>query len=153
MAPNPSMEVIKLQEVIDDGDGSDGVGDLVKYTITVENTGNIDLTGLTVSDVLSDITESNTIYDSASPNSDVFFDGPYYIGSDDGASVGNLAVGDTATYLVFYRLTQDDVDAGGISNSATATATSSEGNITDISDDGDTVTCLLYTSPSPRDED
>ena len=65
MAPNPSMEVIKLQEVIDDGDGTDGVGDLVKYTITVENTGNIDLTGLAVSDVLSDITESTTIYDSA----------------------------------------------------------------------------------------
>ena len=29
MAPNPSMEVIKLQEVIDDGDDLDGVGDLV----------------------------------------------------------------------------------------------------------------------------
>ena len=105
---------------------------------------------------LSDITESNTIYDSASPNSDVFFDGPYYIGSDDGASAGNLAVGDTATYLAFYRLTQGDVDAGGISNSATATATSSEGNITDISDDGDTVSgdtgddpTTLTISPSP----
>ena len=138
MLADPNIEVIKTQEIIDDGDGViGGLSDLVKYTITVENTGNVDITNLVVTDVLSSIDLNNTIYDSSSPSDDVFFDGPYFIGSEKGASVGDLVIGDIATYLAFYRITQEDVDGGGISNTAKATGTSSEGNVEDDSD-GDT---------------
>ena len=138
MLADPKIEVIKTQEIIDDGDDVvGGLSDLVKYTITVENTGNVDITNLAVTDVLSSIDLNNTIYDSTSTSDDVFFDGPYFIGSEKGASVGDLVIGDTATYLAFYRITQEDVDGGGISNTAKATGTSSEGNVEDDSD-GDT---------------
>ena len=140
MLPNPQIEVIKLQEVIDEGDGVLGVGDLIKYNISVENTGNVDITNLSVVDVLQDISETTTIYDSSDPGSyTTFFDGPYYIGSDNNASSGILAIGDTANYLAFYRIRQADVDAGGISNAITATGSSAHGNVVDLSDDGDTI--------------
>ena len=139
MLADPKIEVIKTQEIIDDGDNVvGGLSDLVKYTITVENIGNVDITNLAVTDVLSSIDLNNTIYDSSSPSDDVFFDGPYFIGSEKGASVGDLVIGDTATYLAFYRITQEDVDGGGISNTVKAIGTSSEGNVEDDSDDGDT---------------
>jgi hypothetical protein len=33
-----SLEVIKVADIVDNGDGVTGVGDIVQYTITVENT-------------------------------------------------------------------------------------------------------------------
>ena len=42
------------QLLTDDGDGNVGAGDVINYTIKVENKGNVRLTGLTVSDTLTD---------------------------------------------------------------------------------------------------
>ena len=51
----PSMEVIKTAAVIDnDSDGKNGIGDTITYTITVENTGNTNLSDLTLVDTLTD---------------------------------------------------------------------------------------------------
>ena len=36
-----SIEVTKIANVIDDGDNELGAGDIIQYTITVENTGQI----------------------------------------------------------------------------------------------------------------
>ena len=46
----PSLEVEKSLIITDNGDGVTGVGDIARYTITVQNTGNITLNNVTVSD-------------------------------------------------------------------------------------------------------
>ena len=52
----PSIEVIKTAGVIDNnGDGKNGIGDTIEYTITVENTGNTELTGLSFVDTFKDL--------------------------------------------------------------------------------------------------
>ncbi len=43
IAPKPSIEVTKTVEITDNGDGKLETGDILTYTITVENTGNISL--------------------------------------------------------------------------------------------------------------
>ena len=86
-----------------------GTGQLVTYTYTVTNTGNITLDNVSVSDVhlgsaaLSAITP---------------------------ASVATLGVGDSAAFQATYTITQDDVDAGiGITNEATLSATPRLGDL------------------------
>ena len=44
----PSLEVEKSLIITDNGDGVTGVGDIARYTITVQNTGNITLNNVTV---------------------------------------------------------------------------------------------------------
>ena len=51
---NPSIESVKTAAIADNGDGVLGVGDVINYTITVENTGDVTLTGVGVVDTLTD---------------------------------------------------------------------------------------------------
>jgi uncharacterized repeat protein (TIGR01451 family) len=51
--PLPALEATKTQVFADNGDGIDGVGDTLTYTITVENTGNTPLETLTLVDTLT----------------------------------------------------------------------------------------------------
>ena len=50
----PGLEVTKIATATDEGDGFVGSGDVINYTITVKNIGNVTLTGVTVSDTLTD---------------------------------------------------------------------------------------------------
>ena len=52
--PYAEMEVTKTASVTDNGDNYVGAGDVINYTITVENKGNVTLTGLTFVDTLTD---------------------------------------------------------------------------------------------------
>ena len=93
----PSIEVTKTSTITyADSDAGVQLGDTVNYTITVENTGNTTLTGVTVSDTI--------------------------------------------------------VDSAGVSLTLTTGPTyGGTGTFDGILDVGESVTCLLYTSPSPRD--
>jgi hypothetical protein len=52
-----------------------------------------------------------------------------------------LQSGETATYVATYVIPQSAVDAGGVSNTATAECIAPDGtSISDLSDDGDTGT-------------
>ncbi|MFT4187724.1 MAG: hypothetical protein QM621_04005 [Aeromicrobium sp.] len=81
-----------------DGDGAADVGDVLSYTITVTNTGNTTLTGVTASDPLLGSTLTPT------------------------APV-DLAPGDGQEFTGTYTVTQTDIDNGLLRNTATASGT------------------------------
>ncbi|WP_133123067.1 DUF7507 domain-containing protein [Zhengella mangrovi] len=110
----PSMTLEKTATVNDDnGNGRTDAGDTISYQFTIRNTGNVTLTNISVSDPMPGLTIS-------------------------GSPLASLAPGATDTSITgTYTITQADVDAGTVSNQATATG-SSPGNTDDqtaVSDD------------------
>ena len=130
----PAIETTKTQTLTDNGDGIDGVGDQITYTITVENTGNVPLENLVLADTLTTIGGAPLILDS----------GPTFTAADMGSSVGDLLIGEVAIYTASFTLTIEAVSGGGVSNSVEATALPVFGPgvpgvptpISDVSDDG-----------------
>ncbi|WP_323788147.1 gliding motility-associated C-terminal domain-containing protein, partial [Psychroserpens sp.] len=126
----PILDVVKIADVIDNGDNVIGVGDVINYTITVTNVGNVTLDNvMIVNDILTDLNGFTLVLDS----------GPTYVGpSSLGSLEGDLLVGEVATYTATYTITQDDVDSGGVSNSVEVSGESPNDTVTnDVSDDGD----------------
>ena len=120
---SPSIEVTKTVTVTDNGDGVTGLRDIVRYTITVKNIGNITLSGLTVSDTLTDANSRTLSLTS----------GPSFSGANQNSAQGTLKVNETATYSALYLIEQSAIDTGNIINYAVATA-SSPGNSNNVSD-------------------
>jgi uncharacterized repeat protein (TIGR01451 family) len=108
-APDPSLEVTKTATE----DSFSAVGEVINYTIKVENTGNVVLTNIAVTD----------------PGAD----------SITGSPIGSLAPGASANVTAKHTITQDDLDAGFYTNTATATGKDPKGNDVTGSDD-ETVT-------------
>lgn len=84
-------------------------GDTITYTITVTNTGNVDLTGVTVSDEMMDGRITVQTDDWITP--DETAEGSY--------EIGTLAVGQTVTIIYTHEVTAEDVTAKEIKNVAT----------------------------------
>ena len=128
MTPQSAVEVTKTFTVIDDGNPDITVGDIVRFNIAVENTGNAPLSGLTIEDVLKD----------GNGNVLPMTDGPYYVSGTLSSTVGNLKIGEVGTYVAFYTINQQAYDSTKISNVVTATASSAYGtnDAVDVSDDG-----------------
>ena len=142
------------------------MGEVITYTYTFENTVNVSLSDVSITDVHG---------------------GSGTLGAISPASVASVAVDEIVTFTADYTVTQADIDAGtAITNTATTSATPAGGtyvpvdavesitpeaaapastltkvasNDTDVQV-GDVITytytftntgCLLYTSPSPRD--
>ena len=103
------------------------VGSPVQYQLTLRNTGNVTLTGVTPVDTMTRI----------SPATPVTLDAPFAYVSGDTGVVGVMAPGEAWTFAAQKTLTQQDIDAGGLSNSVTVTATPPSGPpVTDVSDNG-----------------
>ena len=85
------------------------VGDQVTYSFTIRNSGNQTLTGLAVTDGLAGLTTISY--------------GPWP------TTAGTLAPGQQATATATYRLTQADVDAGSVANTASASGTPPDGAV------------------------
>ena len=113
--PSPSTQGPAI-ELIKDGSldvGADGVatpGDVISYTFAVTNTGNVTLTNVTVTDPLVTVV---------------------------GGPLASLAPGvtDTTTFSASYAITQADIDAGEVYNTALANGTPPSGP--DVTDDDD----------------
>ena len=127
--PYKEMEVTKTASVTDNGDNYVGAGDVINYTITVENKGNVTLTGLTIVDTLTD-GNAGTLSLSNGPN---------FSGANQGSGLGTIKAGETATYLAYYIITPASAATGSIINSAKVTGSSpgQTNNVSDTSDDGD----------------
>ena len=128
MTPDADIEVTKTYQIIDNGNGTTGVGDIIKFIITVENTGNTSLTGLFITDTLTD-GDSNVVS---------ITDGPYFITSTQSSTQGQLKINETATYIAFFTVSSQTFASGSVINTVSATASSpgNNGDVTDVSDDG-----------------
>ena len=94
----PSLNIVKDAAIA--GGTADAAGEVISYTIAVENTGNQTLTGVTVNDPF--ISNLTLVADAAT--------------ADD-----ELDVGETWHYTATHTVTQSEIDAGGqIVNTATA---------------------------------
>lgn len=82
------------------------VGDVITYAFLVENTGNVRLTNVTVTDDPAGFTGSGDLSAIHCP-----------------AEAASMAPGEDVTCTATYTLTQEDVDNGSVTNSATATGT------------------------------
>ena len=128
--PSASLEVIKKADIVDNGDNEIGVGDIVQYTITVENTGNVTLSSIAVSDQLQDNAGNAIVLTSGET--------PEFIASSKGSDDGTLQPGEMARYTAHHVINQSIVDAGGLTNRAYANGISPNGvDETDTSDDGE----------------
>jgi uncharacterized repeat protein (TIGR01451 family) len=126
----PSLQGIKTVELTNDADSSGGisVGDELTYTITATNTGNVTLTSVGVSsDTLSRGTTSLTEITE-------FSAADFELAANDSTALLPEA---TAAFTATYVVTQADVDAGGLSNTATVIGTTPTFTIiTDLTDNG-----------------
>ncbi|WP_299770172.1 gliding motility-associated C-terminal domain-containing protein [uncultured Dokdonia sp.] len=115
MTDLPVMSELTLTKAVSaladtNADGIIGVGDQVTYTFTVTNTGNTTIDNVTITDTTIGLTDAIV-----SPSS--------------------LAPMDMGVLTQVYTLTQDDVDAGNVENSAIANGTDPDGNVvSDVSD-------------------
>lgn len=107
--------------------GVTDVGDTAVFAITIENTGATTLTGVAIaSDTLTRIGGGALTLTS----------GPSFVSNSGASPAGTLVSGEIATFSATYEFQQADIDAGGVSNTATATGTPPSGPaVTDISDD------------------
>ncbi len=96
------------------GDGLHSAGDTINYTFSVENTGNVTLTNITLDDAIPGVAIT-------------------------GGPIASLAPGatDSTTFTGSYVITQNDINAGTFTNTATVTGVDPLGvDVTD--DDSDT---------------
>jgi hypothetical protein len=112
LVANPELQVFKTDELLLGTDNILNAGDVIKYTITVENTGNVTIDNITVID----------------PNADA--------GSLSCDPVTILAPGESFSCVAEHTITQGDLDARQVVNVATARGQDPNDNpVTDDSDD------------------
>ncbi len=121
-AQEPRLNATKTAVV--NGDGN--VGSVVDFTLSLINTGNVTL-------AITDITDTMTRADGTT----ITLDAPFVFVGGDSNGDDRLGLTENWTYTASYTLTQADVDAGGLNNSATVDAEAPDGTpISDVSDDG-----------------
>jgi gliding motility-associated-like protein/uncharacterized repeat protein (TIGR01451 family) len=108
-ALNPALSLTKSASPVT----YSSVGDIITYTITVENTGNVTITNISVTDPLTGMSES----------------------------IASLAPGTDETFTENYIVTQADLDGGRINNTAKVSGRDSENNLVET-DDSETVNAL-----------
>ena len=97
---NPQVAIVKTFKVKDvNGNGANDIGDIIQYSFTVANLGNVDLTNVTISD-------TNALQPSPAP------------------AIAVLAVGtqDTTTFTASHAIIASEVASGSYSNQATVSA-------------------------------
>ncbi len=122
IVPAPALDVVKTVSQT----GSN-IGDLVIFRIAATNSGTVDLTGVTVADTLTRVDGTDISTEVTGPTL-----------QPPAVATAPLLVGETWVWTLSHTLTQADIDAGGITNTASVTGTTPGGNpVTDTSDDGD----------------
>ena len=136
--PIPGIVTRKSQKFTDNGDGHTGIGDLLTYTIEVENIGNVPLTDVSLTDEMTSLAGNALVLDQA----------PTFGSATQGSKEGALKIGETARYSAKFTLTKQAVIDGGTRNIVTASGNSVHGptvvgapqGLKDVSDDPNNAT-------------
>ncbi len=99
LSQNPDISITKTASALADTNGDSvvgGLGDTISYVYTVTNTGDVTLSNIVVTDATATVV---------------------------GGPLASLAVGasDSTTFTATYVITQTDIDAGSVTNTAVAT--------------------------------
>ncbi|WP_282048970.1 gliding motility-associated C-terminal domain-containing protein [Maribacter aquivivus] len=123
----PEIEVTKT--VINSFSSPVVTGDSVDYTIEVENTGNVKVINVALTDTFKD----------ASGNTITLSNAPSFSSATMSSSEGTLLAGEVATYSASHILTANEIAEGGVINQVSVFADSpyGPGDTDDLSDDGD----------------
>ncbi|WP_281987005.1 PKD-like domain-containing protein [Aquimarina aggregata] len=106
-----SMNLVKSADVAPDGLW-DEVGEVITYSLTLTNTGNVTLTNINIDDNNADV------------------------GSVMPSSIPILLPGETVAAVASHTITQNDLNIGSVSNTASVMAQDPNGtNVSDLSDD------------------
>ena len=103
VAPTPGIELVKTGSLVVAEAGFPVVGDTIEWSFDISNTGNITLVSLDLSDELEGLSDPVCDWNGSTVAVD---------------QVAPLEVGQTVACSATTTLTQADIDAGGISNTA-----------------------------------
>ncbi|WP_442922810.1 beta strand repeat-containing protein, partial [Microbacterium sp. Leaf161] len=106
--PDPAVVTTKSARIADGGTGA--VGDVIEYTVTVRNSGNVTLEDVGIVDELEDLSDIAVVWP---------------------GDAGVLAPEQTLTGTARYVITQADVDRGEVSNIAVGSGTDPSGTTVD----------------------
>ncbi|MBK1438897.1 gliding motility-associated C-terminal domain-containing protein, partial [Parapedobacter sp. ISTM3] len=122
----PELTLIKSSAYNDaNSDGMVNVGDEITYTFIVTNRGNVTVTDISV-------TESEAVFTGTGTLPVPTYVADSYSGT--GAYNQTLLPGESAVYRATYAITQQDIDAGGVTNQAlVAGKDPGDGDVTDQS--------------------
>ena len=124
------------------------VGDVITYTIKVKNIGNSDLNTLTIVDTLKDLGDQGLVL-TTDPVFTSSTDANTTFTSDPNTSVPTLLVGEEVTFTATFAVTQAAIDAGGVKNTVSVTATADDANNTSVADTTDSpVITTITQSPA-----
>ncbi|MDC1162498.1 hypothetical protein OAT18_03570, partial [Tenacibaculum sp.] len=124
---NNELEITKTDEASPDG-SYDTVGELITYTFEVTNTGTQIIPSVTIKDI-------NIDSGSLSPS-----------------SVTNLAIGGTAVFTATHAITQAEIEADQVVNTATAEGTLTNGFVISASSDDPTTGAINDATITPIDQ-
>ena len=117
LAPAPAVALVKTASV----SGTGILGDVITYSFTVSNTGNTTLTNVVVTDPMVGLTIT-------------------------GSPIASLEVGASSSVITgTYTITQANINAGSVTNSATATSDEGATDISGTANDNDTATVTTIT--------
>jgi hypothetical protein len=139
-APTTELTHVKSASLDDTVAGTDGVADAndqITYTFTLENTGAVDLTNVSVAD------DTNFSGTGTLPTPTLNGDGS--------TTTTNIAAGQAATFQTTYTLTQGDIDAGEITNQALASADELTADV--VSDTGTATDGATISNPLDNNTD
>ncbi|WP_446051667.1 DUF7507 domain-containing protein, partial [Zobellia laminariae] len=122
----PEIEATKT--VVENFSDPVSIGDIIDYTITVENTGNVTLDNIDLTDTFTDIDSNNLTLTNS----------PTFSSSSLSSLEGTLLPTETATYLASFSITAPVLETGGVINQISVLADSPYGtdDVDDISDNG-----------------
>ncbi|WP_400077704.1 beta strand repeat-containing protein [Winogradskyella sp. R77965] len=126
---NPELSIIKESSLEVGADGVANVGDVITYTYTVTNTGDVTVFDVSVNEVAGNFTGTGAlpipVYQSGGSDED-----------GDGDLEDMIVGGGTIIYEATYTITQEDINNGFVTNQATADGIDPlGGTVTDDSDD------------------
>ena len=143
--PNPAISITKDASV--DGDCADTVGELITYTIVLDNTGNVSLDTVVLTDAFEGGSEETlTVTGDANLNGTLDVGEVWRSGDTGGDNV--MGVNETWTYTYVRAVTQEQIDSDGggdstLDNLATANAEQINSSVAadEVTDDASVDVC------------